>query len=264
MDNWFESHYTGAARIAHGFLAERMSLAGARILDFGCGDGITAFGVARLGAGAVVGVDINESFRHLPDLAETNLGSRETPPNLHFVRVSPDCRLPFAEGAFDAAYTWSVFEHLADVPAALAALHRVLRRGGHCLIQIDPLYHSPFGSHLRRLVDVPWGHLLASTAAFVARAQGAGDEADNSEKGDLLYTQNDFAGYKRHLIEQFLDLNRLTVRQLLYYVQSSGLVPIQALPGRVSGEFIPPPVLLCAHPPEDLLTSTLYLVLRKP
>lgn len=263
MDNWFESHFVNAARIVHGFLAERMGLAEARILDFGCGDGITALGLSRLGVGSVVGVDVNASFRHLPERVAANLGQAAPPPNLSFVQVAPDCRLPFPDGAFDAAYTWSVFEHLPDIPAALAELRRVLRPGGHCLIQIDPLYHSPFGSHLRRLVDRPWGHLLESTAAFVARAERADDTADESEKGDLLYAKNTFASYKKHLIEQFLELNRLTIRQLLYYVQHSGLTAVRVLPGRVSGEFAPPPELLCAHPLEDLLTSTIYVVLGK-
>ena len=177
--------------------------------------------------------------------------------------MEADCRLPFAEGSFDAAYSWSVFEHLPDLPAALEALRLALKPGGHCLIQIDPLYLSPFGSHLRRLVDIPWGHLLMSTAAFVKQADSAEDDADNTEKGDLLYSQNDFAAYRKHLIEQFLDLNRLTVRQLLHAVQTSGLTLLRAVPVRVSGEFTPPPSLLCAFSPDDLLTSTVYLLLRR-
>lgn len=263
MDPWFESHFVHAARIVCGFLAECAPLAGARILDFGCGDGITAAGVAALVPGLVVGADINPSFRHLAPLLEANCGSPALPAGLDFVQVGPDCRLPFADGAFDAAYSWSVFEHLPDVPAALAALRAALKPGGHCLIQIDPLYLSPFGSHLRRLVDVPWGHLTMSTAAFVAAANRAADSDANPEKGDLLYSRNDFASYKKHLVEQFLELNRLTVRQLLHYVQGSGLTPLRAVPVRVSGEFVPPPALLCAYSPDDLLTSTLYLLLRR-
>lgn len=263
MDSWFENHFVHAARIVHGFLAERMDLTRARILDFGCGDGITALGLTRLEVGSVVGVDINASFRHLPELAAANCGLDSLPPHLSFVRVSPDCRLPFADAAFDAAYSWSVFEHLGDVPAALAALRRILRPGGHCLIQIDPLYYSPFGSHLRRLAPKPWGHLLESTAAFTARAQAADDGSEATDKGDLLYMRNNFAGFKKHLIEQFLDLNRLTVRQLLYYAQTSGLRVLAALPVRVSGDFVPPPQLACTVPADDLLTSTIYLMLRK-
>ena len=263
MDPWFESHYVHAAHITCRFLAECAPLAGARILDFGCGDGITAAGVAGLGPGLVVGADINASFRHLPQRLAANAGSPELPPNLAFAQVGPDCRLPFADGSFDAAYSWSVFEHLPDVPAALAALRLALAPGGHCLIQIDPLYCSPFGSHLRRLVDIPWGHLLMSTAAFTQMARQAEDADGNAEKDDLLYSQNDFAAYKKHLVEQFLDLNRLTVRQLLSCVQASGLTLLRVVPVRVSGEFIPPPSLLCAYSADDLLTSTVYLLLRR-
>lgn len=263
MDSWFSSHYVQAARIACGLLAEQMPLAGARILDFGCGDGITAAGAAALGVGFVVGVDVNPSFVHLPERLAANTGSCAPPPNLAFVQSGPDCRLPVAPGSFDAAYSWSVFEHLPDIPAALEALRQALRPGGHCLIQIDPLYYSPFGSHLRRLVDRPWGHLLMSHAAFVALAEASEDHEANPEKDDLLYAQNDFAAYKKYLTEQFLDLNRLTVRQLLHHVEGSGLVPVRLKTVPVSPEHVPPPQLLCVHARDDLLTSTVYLVLRR-
>ncbi|MFP5259353.1 MAG: class I SAM-dependent methyltransferase [Acidobacteriota bacterium] len=263
MDPWFESHFIHAARIVCGFLAECAPLAGTRILDFGCGDGITAAGVATKGPGLVVGADINPSFSHLPQLLKDNTGNAGPPAGLDFVQVGADCRLPFAPGSFDTAYSWSVFEHLPDVPAALAALRTALKPGGHCLIQIDPLYLSPFGSHLRRLVDIPWAHLTLSTAAYLELARQAEDSDANAEKGDLLYSCNDFGSYKKHLIEQFLDLNRLTVRQLLYCVQQSGFTVLRAVPVRVSGEFVPPPSLLCAYSPDDLLTSTLYLLLRR-
>lgn len=261
MDSWFESHFVHAARIAWGLLARYAPLTQSTILDFGCGDGITAAGVATLGAGHVVGADINSSFLHLPQLIEANIGIPNLPKNLAFAQVGSDCRLPFAEGSFDAAYSWSVFEHLPDIPAALAALRFAIKPGGHCLIQIDPLYLSPFGSHLRRLVDIPWGHLLMSTATFVDQATKADDYADNAEKGDLLYIKNDFPAYKKHLIEQFLGLNRLTVRQLLHAAETSGLTLLRAIPVRVSGDFIPPKSLLCAYSPDDLLTSTVYLIL---
>ncbi|HML54940.1 MAG TPA: class I SAM-dependent methyltransferase [Solidesulfovibrio magneticus] len=263
MDSWFSSHYVQAARIACGLLAQYMPLAGTRILDFGCGDGITAAGAAALGVGFVVGVDVHPSFAHLAERLAANTGSPTPPANLAFVQSGPDCRLPFAPGSFDAAYSWSVFEHLPDIPAALDALRLALRPGGHCLIQIDPLYCSPYGSHLRRLVDRPWAHLLMSNAAFVALAEAAGDHDANPEKDDLLYAQNDFAAYKKHLVEQFLDLNRLTVRQLLHHVEGSGLVPVRLKTTPVSPEHVPPPQLLCVHSRDDLLTSTVYLVLRR-
>lgn len=43
-------------------------------------------------------------------------------------------RLPAADGAFDAAVSTQVYEYVADMPAALAELHRVLKPGGRIVI----------------------------------------------------------------------------------------------------------------------------------
>ncbi|GFK93354.1 Ubiquinone biosynthesis O-methyltransferase [Fundidesulfovibrio magnetotacticus] len=263
MDPWFESHYSHAARTIHGMLSTLMPLAGARLLDFGCGDGTTAAGAAALGLGFVVGADTTASFNHLPLHLAANLGHAAQPSNLAFVQIDRSCRLPFAPGAFDAAYSWSVFEHLADIPAALEALRAALRPGGLCLIQIEPLYHSPYGSHLQRLTDIPWGHLLMSTAAFTALAEATPEHAAAPDTGDLLYSLNEFAAYKKHLVEQFLNLNRVTVRQLLHHVRDSGLTPVRVLASKAPAELVPPPQLLCVHSLEDLTTSAVYLLLRR-
>ena len=42
--------------------------------------------------------------------------------------------LPFPDAAFDAAVSIQVYEYVADLPNALAELHRVLRPGGRALI----------------------------------------------------------------------------------------------------------------------------------
>ena len=38
--------------------------------------------------------------------------------------------LPFPDATFDAATSVQVYEYVADLPSALAELHRVLRPGG--------------------------------------------------------------------------------------------------------------------------------------
>ncbi len=54
-------------------------------------------------------------------------------------------------------------------------LHRVLAQDGILFIQIEPLYQSPFGSHLLRLIPEPWAHLKMSKDAYLERAWSAAD-----------------------------------------------------------------------------------------
>lgn len=53
--------------------------------------------------------------------------------------VVADCqeRLPFPDGSFDRVLAIHVLEHLPNLPAALAEIRRVLRRGG-CLLVVIP------------------------------------------------------------------------------------------------------------------------------
>ena len=98
---------------------------GDRILDVGCGPG---FYVAELldevgPEGSVVGVDGSDSMLALA--AHRN----ETAANVEFLEADATS-LPVADGDFDAALSVQVLEYVADVPAALAEIHRALRPGG--------------------------------------------------------------------------------------------------------------------------------------
>ncbi len=94
---------------------------GMRVVDVGCGTGaLTEELVRRVGPGAVAAVDPSSSFvaamrTRFPDVD---------------VRGAPAERLPFPDGAFDAALAQLVF-HFVDEPlAGLAEMRRVTRRGG--------------------------------------------------------------------------------------------------------------------------------------
>ncbi|MER6577124.1 class I SAM-dependent methyltransferase [Nonomuraea sp. NPDC001023] len=90
-----------------------------RILDVGCGTGVVT--AAALAAGAeVTAVDA--------DPAMLELVARRHPAAT--VRRATLPVLPFEDASFDAVAGNFVVNHVADVPATLAELRRVLRPGG--------------------------------------------------------------------------------------------------------------------------------------
>ncbi|YCK36780.1 class I SAM-dependent methyltransferase [Actinomadura sp. ATCC 39365] len=90
-----------------------------RVLDVGCGTGVVT--AAALAAGAqVTAVDA--------DPAMLELVARRHPAAT--VRRATLPVLPFEDASFDAVAGNFVVNHVADVPATLAELHRVLRPGG--------------------------------------------------------------------------------------------------------------------------------------
>jgi SAM-dependent methyltransferase len=94
---------------------------GQQVLDVGCGPGaLTAELVGRLGLGAVCAVDPSPPFA-------AAVGQRL--PGIE-VAVAAAERLPFPDGAFDAALAQLVVHFMADPVAGLHEMGRVTREGG--------------------------------------------------------------------------------------------------------------------------------------
>jgi ubiquinone/menaquinone biosynthesis C-methylase UbiE len=114
-----------------------------RLLDFGCGAGRLAIGIAEVFGriGLYLGIDVQEE---LISWARRTIGSR---PGFDFAlvdavneRYNPDGvaahRLPCPDGGFDVVYAYSVFSHMrgADVEAYLGEFARVLAQGGRAYL----------------------------------------------------------------------------------------------------------------------------------
>jgi SAM-dependent methyltransferase len=98
---------------------------GTRLLDCGCGPGSITVGLAEaVVPGEVVGVDRNASV-----LEAARARAAESGANIRF-EEGDIYALPFADGAFDAAFAHGVLEHIGDPRAALAEMWRVVKPGG--------------------------------------------------------------------------------------------------------------------------------------
>lgn len=142
---------------------ESLSLAGARVLDVGCGNGALVRTMAREGA-QVTGLEITES-----QLAR----ARAEPP------IAGECyhvgraeALPFEAGDFD---TVVFFNSLHHVPVevqdkALAEAARVLESGGHLFV-MEPVAEGPL-FELMRPVDDETEVRAAAISALRRAAKG--------------------------------------------------------------------------------------------
>lgn len=101
----------------------RIDLQGKRTLDVGCGGGLLAEEVARLGC-AVTGIDPSEK-----SLEAARAHAREAGLAIDY-RQGTGERLPFPESDFEIVYCCDTLEHVEDLGQVLAEISRVLKPGG--------------------------------------------------------------------------------------------------------------------------------------
>ncbi len=148
-------------------LARRLGIyddwfAGRRILDVGCGSGTFALAVAARGAAGVDGIDIDEP--RIPYARRE--AARQGLAHARFEIMSVyDLRFP--ADSYDRVISHTVFEHLPDLPGALAEMYRVLKPGGEAYITHDS-FRSRYGAHVGHFVRVPWPCLFFSEAGVEA------------------------------------------------------------------------------------------------
>jgi demethylmenaquinone methyltransferase/2-methoxy-6-polyprenyl-1,4-benzoquinol methylase len=80
-------------------------------------------------------------------------------------------RLPFADGTFDGAINGFLLRNVADLPAALTEMLRVLRPGGRiACLEITwpqaPLFRQAFGLYFGRLVPLVGGAISGRPQAY--------------------------------------------------------------------------------------------------
>jgi arsenite methyltransferase len=104
---------------------------GEDVLDIGAGPGFLACEIAAVvgEGGSVQGIDPSASMLAIAAERERAAGSAPVE-----FREGDALALPYDDDSFDVAVSTQVYEYIADLPAALAEAHRVLRPGGRLLV----------------------------------------------------------------------------------------------------------------------------------
>jgi 2-polyprenyl-6-hydroxyphenyl methylase/3-demethylubiquinone-9 3-methyltransferase len=99
-------------------------LAGKRVLDVGCGGGILAEAMARLGA-SVTGIDLSEK-----PLKVAQLHLLESGVSVSYQEVSAEQLAETQPAAFDVVTCMELLEHVPDPASTVAACARLAKPGG--------------------------------------------------------------------------------------------------------------------------------------
>jgi 2-polyprenyl-3-methyl-5-hydroxy-6-metoxy-1,4-benzoquinol methylase len=246
-DEGFRGRFKMVPQVISEWVGRHRPLAGLDVLDFGCGEGISALGlVLDHEVGRVVGVDIGPDPERCLPLARAKLGLSTLPANLALHRVSPGY-LHRDDDKFDLVYSWSVFEHVDQrlIGRTLKLIKSSLKRDGLFLAQIAPLYYSSEGSHLFHKIPEPWCHLLLQHNTLHERLVAA-----TPDKNEFLT-----------LWGTYRTLNRITAGELVDRIADGGFEILKTWTDRETRR---PPGSLMEVYKEDVLTTHQVIVLAAP
>jgi SAM-dependent methyltransferase len=218
-----------------------LEVANKRVLELGCGHGALAIDIARRGAAAVLGIDLDTERIAF---AEQNLAD-EHPAYRNVVRFA--CvDLADITAEFDIIISKDSFEHIEDLSSMTREMARLLVPHGLIAVGFGPLYYSPFGDHGRFLGRrlLPWLPILVPERLLLRLARRRTDQKINSV-ADL--------GLNKLEPEGFRDIFAEPTWRLLRVEYNRGGKPLMGIMR----------ALRRLRPLEKLFTVNIYAILRK-
>jgi ubiquinone/menaquinone biosynthesis C-methylase UbiE len=199
-------------------------VAGKRLLDLGCGDGLLTMTLARAGARSV-GIDIDRSM-----LAAAAARTASAPGSARFVEGRVE-NLPFPEATFDVVVMMAVLCLLPESTQAVREAVRVLRPGGRLVIGDLARWNlwaarrrvrGWLGSRLWRAAHFS----TASTLSNLAKRAGVAPEA---ARGAVYYPPIDILARAMAPLDSWLS-SRTTL--------GAAFVAVAGVKGRTGGESV--------------------------
>lgn len=245
-DSTYRAKFINLVDIISGWVEGYIKIEGKKLLDFGCGDGVTTLGMAlQKNPKKIIGIEIMNDYLNCLPLAKKEIGIDELPDNIELIKVRPG-EFPEKCKDFDLIYSWSVLEHVDQTSFRniLSGLKQCLRPGGLLFIQIAPLYYSAEGSHLSKWVNEPWAHLIYQDSIF---------------KNILKNNVADVDDYDA-LISAYSTLNKLTGDELVNNLLDAGFEVLREY--RTDDEVVIPSNLRSTFNEKVLKNNQIVLLLR--
>jgi SAM-dependent methyltransferase len=138
-------------------MEDSLSLAPPRglVLDAGCGDGIDLANQGRREGVEAIGVELSDGGCQASQTRTRAL------PRAHVVQADL-CRLPFADGTFDFAYSYGVLHHIGVPERGLREVVRVAKPGARVVAYLYEDFSERNGALRWSLTAANWGRALTT------------------------------------------------------------------------------------------------------
>ena len=194
----FDQQYQNARDYVIPFVARRIDLDGAAVLDIGCGDGGVLMAFAEVGCRGV-GVDLSQERVDFAarSLTESGVQSAITflSGDIHDDKIGRDWI-----SRFDLVVLKDVIEHVPEKERLMRRIKSFLRPGGMVFFGFPP-WRMPFGGHQQitasTIGKMPYYH-VAPKAAYQSFLKVLGEsEETRRELAEIHDTRISIAGFER-------------------------------------------------------------------